>query len=256
MIVTTILISNLSVGLLSSGHCLGMCGGISSALGMGVQATTRLQRWSRILAYNLGRILTYALLGLLVGTLSMHLLPPISFWRWPRLLSALLMVLMGLYLAGWSRLLVYLEALGTPLWRRIAPYARRLLPLRHLPQSLLAGMLWGFLPCGMVYAALTLAASSADSSLATMAMLAFGLGTLPMMLLAGGMAQRLQRFLSTYHLRQISGILLIGLGLWTALAVGMMQHDMMHHVMHGQPMPMQMSMSAMSAMSMPADARR
>ncbi len=242
-----ILISNMSVGLLSSGHCLGMCGGISSALGMGVQGATPTQRWSRIVAYNLGRILTYTLLGLIVGAVSMRMLPAASFWLWPRLLSALLMILMGLYLAGWSRLLIYLEALGNPLWRYIAPHARRLLPLRHLPQSLLAGMLWGFLPCGMVYAALALAASSAESSLAALSMLAFGIGTLPMMLLAGGMAQRLQRFLSTYHLRQLSGTLLITFGLWTIFAVAMMQRA------HAHGMPMNMNMPNMS---MPADASR
>ena len=184
----------------------------------------------------------YALLGLLVGSLSMKLMPQASFWTLPRLLSGVLMLLMGLYVAGWSRLLVHLEHLGLPLWHKLAPYAQRTLRQQALGTTVLAGMLWGFLPCGMVYSALAMAASSASPERALGAMLAFGAGTLPMMLATGSMAQQFQHLLNTYHLRQISGALLILMGLWTGYAALSMPG---HHPARSMPdmkMPAGMSM--------------
>ena len=103
-----------------------------------------------------------------------------------------MLVLMGLHLAGAGRLLARLEALGAPLWRCLQPLAARLLPARTPAQSYAAGLVWGWLPCGMVYAALAGAMFAGSAARGALAMTAFGLGTLPFLLAAGWLAARLR----------------------------------------------------------------
>ena len=116
-----------TLGLLSATHCLGMCGGIIGALSLSAPASLRRHRWRQtgyVLLYNLGRTLSYALAGALVGSLGGSLLAglagPQAHWIL-QILGALMLLALGLYLAGWLPQLAHVERLGVPLWRRIEP---------------------------------------------------------------------------------------------------------------------------------------
>ncbi len=183
MIFASIILPAFLLGLMGSAHCLGMCGGISAALGTANERHTV----SLSLAYNVGRVLSYALLGALVGTLAQSLSQPLlqllpQSSRWLRSLAGLMVIAMGFYVAGWWRGLAQLERIGGYVWRHIQPLTRPLLPPKSIGAALLLGELWGFLPCGLVYSSLTWAALSAEPSVGALWMTAFGLGTLPAML--------------------------------------------------------------------------
>ncbi len=206
-------------GLLGGTHCIGMCGGISAALSFALPAEARSGRrlffWQ--LAYNAGRLASYALLGVLVGVLGQQLVAPLTGLMWLRLLAGLLMVAMGLYLAGWWLGLQRLERLGGGLWQHLAPLRQRLLPVDSLPKAVATGMAWGLLPCGLVYSALALALARSDALMSGATMLAFGLGTLPFLLITGTLAGRLRQFLQQRAVRQVAGVLVMAFGVWTAL---------------------------------------
>ncbi len=204
-------------GLAGSVHCLAMCGGISAALG--AHSTKQRMVW----LYQLGRVLGYGLIGglgaALVGGLVEH-----SGWRHAgqalRWLLAAALFLIGLHLiTGW-RLFDRLSTAGNAVWRRIAPLAGRLLPPRHAGQALLLGVLWGWLPCGLVYAMLPAAWASGDPWHGAALMLAFGLGTVPAMGLTAAGAQRLGAWRHLARGRQAAGWLLIAGALANLLLLG------------------------------------
>ena len=176
-----IIATALAAGFFGSPHCLGMCGGIVSALSFALAKETATQRLFLQSFYHLGRLLSYSFLGLLVGLLGKGLLAPLANSKWPYVLTSLMMIAFGLYLTGWWRGLDKLEALGGRLWQRMSPLRQRFMPINSPPRALIAGILWGFLPCGLVYSALALAMTSANPFTSSAVMLAFGLGTLPVM---------------------------------------------------------------------------
>jgi len=130
-----------------------------------------------------------------------------------RLAGGLLIVLIGLQVAfGW-RLLAPLETLGARLWQRVAPAARKLVPVRSLPQALGLGLIWGWLPCGLVYSVLLLAATTTDATAGALVMVAFGLGTLPAMIATGLGAFKLGQFMA--RKRFGAGLLIVLIGVAT-----------------------------------------
>ncbi len=144
------LLSAFVVGLLGGVHCVGMCGGIVGALSLGLPAERNLPI---LLAYNVGRISSYTLAGALMGALGFYfsgLLPVQTAQKVLLSLAGLFLILMGLYLAGWWNVLSRVERAGGVLWRRIEPLGRGLLPVRSVRHGLLLGLLWGWLPCGLV----------------------------------------------------------------------------------------------------------
>ena len=198
------------VGLMGSGHCIGMCGGILAALGSNRPSLVLL------LGYNLGRLLSYSIAGAIAAGLVVglageryQLLIPLL-----RTLAGIMIVLMGLYIAGWWRVLTRLEQLGQIVWRQIQPLVLGLGKPDSAVQSVAAGMLWGWLPCGLVYSALSQALLSDSAAMGALAMLAFGLGTLPAMLAAGWFSSQLARWLQSPALRKIMGLCLMAMGLW------------------------------------------
>jgi len=200
------------VGLLGGTHCVGMCGGIVGALSFGGPP-----RFSILLAYNGGRIFSYALAGVLVGGLGAASSALVG--QWPLrtalfLLANLMLLAMGAYLLGFPGVLALTERVGQKLWQRVQPYTRRFLPVRGVAQALPLGMLWGWLPCGLVYSALTTALASGSALEGGLAMLAFGLGTLPNLLLAGLFFARLQRFTRQRAVRVAAGLLVMACGLY------------------------------------------
>ncbi|PYC11280.1 sulfite exporter TauE/SafE family protein [Pseudomonas mosselii] len=218
--------SALVLGLLGGGHCLGMCGGLMGALTLAIPAEQRGRRLRLLLAYNLGRILSYAAAGLLLGLAGVALASsPLAIGL--RVVAALLLIAMGLYLAGWWSGLTRIEALGRGLWRHVQPLATRLLPVSSLPRALLLGALWGWLPCGLVYSTLLWAASQGDALHSAALMLAFGVGTWPVLLATGLAAERVGRLLRKRGVRMAGGVLVILFGLWTL--PGPHQHWLMGH---------------------------
>ncbi len=220
------LVSAFLVGLLGSAHCLGMCGGIVGALTLGLKEDIRrspVRLYPYLIAYNAGRIATYAIAGAAVGYLSAQILrvaPPAEARLIAKLVTGGFMLLLGFYLAGWWPALTALEKLGGKLWVRIEPFGRKLLPVHHPAQALGLGLLWGWLPCGMVYAALAWALAAGNATDGALLMTAFGLGTLPMLFAIGTAARWLGQFVQRPWVRRGTGMLVILFGLYTLFAPG------------------------------------
>ena len=220
------LVSALILGLLGGGHCIGMCGGLMGALTLAIPPEQRARRLRLLLAYNLGRIISYTTAGLLIGLAGWTVAnSPAALAM--RVVAGLLLVCMGLYLAGWWSGLTRIEALGRGLWRHIQPVASRLLPVSTLPRALLLGALWGWLPCGLVYSTLLWSASQGSASDSALLMLAFGLGTWPVLLATGLAAERLTALLRKRGIRIAGGVLVMLFGIWTL--PGPHQHWLMGH---------------------------
>jgi len=216
------------LGLFSTVHCIAMCGSVIGALTLSLPAEVResqTRMFPYVLNYNLGRLLSYGIAGAIVGLLS----SPLSAFNGHlilRYLSVIVMIGMGLYLAGWFPKFAQMERVGAPIWRWLQPIGQKLLPVRTRSQAFLLGTVWGWLPCGLVYAALAVAATVGDPVKASLTMLAFGAGTLPAVMGAGLFAGLLASMARAKHLRRIAGILIIVMALVTTF--GPMEHHQDH----------------------------
>ncbi len=216
------------VGLLGGVHCAGMCGGIVAALTAGVGAAAR-RTWLQLLpyhlGYNLGRIAGYTIGGAIMGTFGLALAQVVPLHYGQRTLYGLagvLMILLGLYLADWWRGLERLERAGAILWHRIAPLGRRWLPVKTPVQAFGLGLVWAWIPCGLVYSVLVWAITSGDPLQGALWLLSFGLGTLPNLLGLGILAGAAARYIEKALFRQVAGAIVIAMGimsLWSLLAV-------------------------------------
>lgn len=205
-----------SIGLLGGAHCIGMCGGIMGALTMATSADNYRQRCYFIVAYNIGRISSY----LVIAWLFYQLIDQLQFYfslQFMRYIAGFLLIAMGLYLANWWRGLVYLEKAGHYVWRYIQPLSCRLLPVTSLHQAFLLGLVWGWLPCGLIYSALAYAMSAENSIGAVMTMLAFAIGTLPAVMASGLLAERLLMLVKHTFLRRCFAVFIIIFGVWTLI---------------------------------------
>jgi uncharacterized protein len=220
-------------GVLGSTHCIAMCGGLATALGTQRHGAPHGLPW----LYQLGRVTSYGAAGAVVGSLGTVAGFAFEASQWSAILrlgTALIVVLIGLKIALGSRLrspwLRAPERWGALVWRWIVPLASRL-PTQPAVRALALGLLWGWLPCGLVYSVL-LAAVFAGSALAGGAtMLAFGLGTLPAML---GLSYAGGRFTPPgATLARLLGSVIVACGLWTAtvpVAVLFGAHQHVHMV--------------------------
>ncbi len=202
------------IGLLGGVHCIGMCGGIVGALT--VQMPGRRRLWSLHLAYSSGRIASYAVAGAIMGMIGSiglffdHILPMQMLLY---VFANLILISLGFYLAGFGSGLLRLEAMGSWLWRRIQPYSAKILPADTVGKAFTLGALWGWLPCGLVYSLLATAMLSGGAFGGAMVMLAFGLGTLPNLLLAGIVFKQLRDVTSDRRVRMAAGALVAGFGI-------------------------------------------
>jgi hypothetical protein len=207
------------IGLLGGTHCVGMCGGIVSALTVN---TVRMpgesrREWPLHLAYNIGRISSYTLAGAAmgaIGTVGMLFNDILPIQLGLYVAANLMLIALGLYLTGFTRALSGVEQLGHRLWARIQPLTRRFLPARTVAQALPLGLLWGFLPCGLVYSVLATALVTGAAERGAMLMLAFGLGTLPNLLLAGLLLKRLKDVVRNRAVRTGSGLVVLAFGVY------------------------------------------
>ncbi len=206
------------VGLLGAGHCFAMCGGIATAITFGQKedGSSTLKRWVFLLSYNLGRLFSYMCAGAIIGGALSSLIGfsgLTSPLLWFRLLAAVMMILLALYIGQWWKGLVYIEKVGQYLWRYLSPVASSLLPLKSPVTAFPFGMLWGWLPCGLVYSALSWAAVSGSAMAGMQTMLFFGLGTLPAMLLVGASANAFKQIASNLYVKRAASLFLFGYGL-------------------------------------------
>ncbi|MES3020469.1 MAG: sulfite exporter TauE/SafE family protein [Pseudomonadota bacterium] len=216
------------VGLAGSVHCVGMCGGIVSAFSMAaadrpafpvpVVALVRPAVSAgvvRVAAYNAGRLASYATAGAIAGGLAggVRLLAGLSAWQaaayW---IASGLLILQGLYLLGGLARMGRIEQFGEALWRRLRPLTARIMPLDSTPKFLALGMLWGWLPCAMVYSVLLTAMLAGSAAGGASVMLSFGLGTLPMLLLMGLGGMHLAPGPQRQKLRAVAGLLVLAFG--------------------------------------------
>lgn len=206
-------ISAFVMGLIGSGHCIAMCGGIASSLQL---ATDKTKPVYFSIAYNLGRAASYMAAGALVAGLSSHFANQ-SHWLSLALafLSGLFMILVGLYVMRLGASLKWLESLGKIMvWQHIVKLNKFLMPINSLPKALGYGALWGWLPCGLVYSALTWAMTGNSAFEGALVMLFFALGTFPAMLSIGMGAQALHKLLNHPWARITMGSLLIWYGVY------------------------------------------
>ena len=209
------------VGLMGAPHCIGMCGGIVGALTFGLPAERRRRVSSMLpylLAYNLGRVTSYVAAGAVMGALGMlfaQVLPVYYAQRLLLLLAGVFMILLGLYLGGWWMLLSRLERAGGMLWQQIEPLGRKLLPVRSPSRALAVGLVWGWLPCGLVYSMLVNAVASGSALQGAGLLLAVALGTWPNLLAMGVLAGAAARLSRSELARRIAGSTVILFGVYT-----------------------------------------
>ncbi|MFQ5660804.1 MAG: sulfite exporter TauE/SafE family protein [Gammaproteobacteria bacterium] len=225
-----------SLGLFSTLHCWGMCGGIIGALSMSLPANLRdnsLSTLHIVSAYNLGRISSYTLAGALFGAFAYLFLDRVdthSAHLLLQIVAGMILVILGLHIAGWLPGLKHIEGLGYTIWQYLQPLGRVFLPVDSGFKALFIGMLWGWLPCGLVYATLLWAVAGGDPVTAALSMLAFGLGTLPGMIAAGMAGGFLRGVSGNVYLKRFAGVLIICFGIATPL-LPLSIHQSHHHTL-------------------------
>ncbi len=207
-------------GLLGSGHCFGMCGGIAGSLGALSGGGAKRSLALPALQFNIGRLLGYAILGALAAGIigaagEIMALKPLG--KWLRAVTATMVLLIGLrFLIDW-RGLDLIEKGGAGLWKRIMPFAVRISQRHDWAGRTGLGLCWGFLPCGLVYTVLMTAASTGNAASGALTMFSFGAGTLPAMLGLTIAAPALSTFLGDKLVRRIVGFSLVVLSIWMFL---------------------------------------
>lgn len=219
------------IGIAGSSHCLTMCGGVNSI--MLTSSAVGWRKTSYTVLFNLARICSYAMAGLALGSLSFAiqgLSPKITLVT--RVLAGLMLLAMACYIGRWWQGLVYIERIGAKLWCYIQPVAKQFIPVRSAGGAIKLGLLWGWMPCGLVYSVLAWAVLAADPVRSGLLMFSFGLGTLPAMLGAGLIAQTLLNGLRHPLARQLMALTLLVFGVWSiamALRAGFSEIPMQHH---------------------------
>ena len=214
-------ITAFTVGLMSGVHCVGMCGGIVGALSFAIDKDKNAAKsslLSLLLSYNVGRLMSYSLAGGLMGTLGWM----VSHWTGIQFIQSLLqffaaifMLFMGLYISGLWMGLAKLEKAGLYIWKHIQPVAQKLLPVKTPLHAMALGLLWGWLPCGLVYSVLVWSVSAGNFQQGALLMLSFGLGTLPNLLAMGLFANQLKQFVQKQAVRYMAGGLVMVFAVWS-----------------------------------------
>ncbi|MGF1720921.1 sulfite exporter TauE/SafE family protein [Vibrio kyushuensis] len=203
------------IGLIGAGHCMGMCGGLASALSIGQHQGSRMIP----IYYNFGRLLSYATIGAIIGSAVSTLIEFTQLNQalaWLRLVAAIFMIILALYVGRWWFGLLAFEKIGQRFWKYLSPVGQSLLPLKKPFYALPFGFVWGWLPCGLVYSILTWAAVSGSAVNGALIMLCFGLGTLPAMLLIGYSATHLKKIQQSALFRSIGASCILAYGVYTA----------------------------------------
>ncbi|MFT7007362.1 MAG: sulfite exporter TauE/SafE [Colwellia sp.] len=229
------------IGLLGSGHCIAMCGGITTMLTSAIPDNKyhnnqqipvndqqgnqsdyqdgnqkQASKFTLVFCYNFGRIASYSFIGAIVGFTGSIAAKNIGLpLAGLRLFSAVFMILLGLYLGKWLMWLNKIEALGKKLWQYISPLASRAIPVDTPLKALGLGAIWGWLPCGLVYSTLTWALASSSIIDGASIMFFFGLGTLPALLTLSIGFTSIKNILVNIVLRKMMALILICFGIYS-----------------------------------------
>ena len=213
-----------SMGLFGSPHCLGMCGGIVTAFGLSMQHVSDSKKNGLILTYHLGRLISYSLLGLIASLVGVAIFQSIMSNSAPRIVLGAVLVLIGLAMLGLP-LFNQLEKVGMRFWQSLAPIRKKVFPIDSFGKALFAGLLWGFLPCGLLYGALMMAIAGNNITTGAALMFVFGLGTMPMLIATQKTVGMLQSNIKHFRLRQINGVIMLLSGLAVIFIPMMMHHN-------------------------------
>ena len=240
---TALLVAALFMGFFGSPHCLGMCGGLVTAFGLSMKDVSPTKRRALVATYHIGRLTSYATLGFIAGLIGITVLEPLIRGNsMPRILLGLVLVFVGVTMLG-APFLTKLERFGMRFWQYLSPLRQKVFPLNTFPRALTAGLLWGFLPCGLVYGALLIAVVAHNPLSGAALMLVFGLGTVPMLVATHETVGWLRDKIGRFRLRQLNGAVMVISGLAVAIVPIMMAgmhggHDMaaMDHSGHATMM--------------------
>lgn len=227
------LFSAFIIGLLGSGHCIAMCGGITTMLTSALPSSNKYNsaqipvngqkrsikqtnRLTLVFYYNLGRIASYSFIGALIGFTGSIAAKNIGLpLAGLRMFSAIFLILLGLYLGQWLMWLNRIEALGKVLWQYISPLTNKVIPVDSPTKAFSLGAVWGWLPCGLVYSTLTWALASGSIVTGASIMLCFGLGTLPALLTLSVGFTSIKNNLVKPLLRKTMALTLISFGIYS-----------------------------------------
>jgi len=207
------------IGLLSSWHCLGMCGGISAFLSINVENKSNFYFYQ--ISYNIGRILSYMLMGFIAGIFGFIISD--SFGKNIvyifQLLSGFILINLGLYINGKLQLLMNIEIIGFKFWTLLYPLIKKFVPIKNVVQGFFFGILWGNMPCGLTYSVLiwTLGFNSICKSV--ILMMFFGFGTFPSMIFSGTLILNLKNKFKNKKIRNFFGYSIIAFGLYHIIKV-------------------------------------
>ncbi|MEB8430650.1 sulfite exporter TauE/SafE family protein [Cocleimonas sp. KMM 6892] len=225
------------VGLLSTIHCIGMCGGLVGAMTMSLSPEIRqnqLKLAQYTFAYNLGRIISYMIAGLLVGLLGQvfkDFIMPEHGIGLLRLIASFMIIAMGFYIAGLFPQFSRIEKIGVPIWSLLQPLGQKLLPVDKIWKATMFGLVWGWLPCGLVYYMLLMSPASDGAINSALFMMVFGIGTLIPMMSTGFLTGKITQFRNSKKIQSISGLLLIIMGIISLILV---VYPHLHHQLHFQ----------------------
>ncbi|MBL4764298.1 MAG: sulfite exporter TauE/SafE family protein [Colwellia sp.] len=226
------LLSAFIIGLLGSGHCIAMCGGITTMLTSAIpnnkydsnqqipinksETKTPTSKFTLVFCYNLGRIASYSFIGAIVGFTGSIAAKNIGLpLAGLRIVSAIFLILLGLYLGQWLMWLNRVETLGKKLWQYISPLAGKVIPVNTPSKALGLGAIWGWLPCGLVYSTLTWALASSNMISGASIMFFFGLGTLPALLTLSIGFNSIKNILVKPAFRKTMALILISYGIYS-----------------------------------------
>ena len=248
---TALLVAALLMGFFGSPHCLGMCGGLVAAFSLSMKEVSPAKRRALIATYHLGRLTSYAVLGLMAGLIGTTVLKPLMTGNsTPRILLGLVLVFVGITMLG-APFLTKLERVGMRFWQFLSPIRQKVFPLNTYPRALAAGLLWGYLPCGLVYGALLIAVVAHDPLSGAALMFVFGLGTIPMLVATHETVSWLRDKIGRLRLRQINGAIMVLSGLAVVVVPMIMAnnhsgHDMSAMHSNGSNGSMQMADTEMN----------
>jgi uncharacterized protein len=236
--ITATFMQGLLIGLFSSVHCIGMCGGLAASLSLAIpRETNRVTRMSYLSLFSIGRITQYLVIVscfFFILHFFQKAVPAFS-GEIARTIAGLMLIAIGLYIGQWWVGLKKIEVAFAPLWQRVSPLLQSLMPINSKIRAFGVGFLWGALPCGLVFSSALWAGNEPSLSLALVGMLGFGCGTLPAVMMSGAFASELAQLLHHRAFRSIGAIALIIFGLWTLISPWWMffmhqgHHGHMHH---------------------------
>ena len=181
------------------------------------------------------------MLGLIASVVGVAIFQSIMSNSAPRIVLGAVLVLIGLAMLGLP-LFNQLERVGMRFWQSLAPLRKKVFPIDSFGKALFAGLLWGFLPCGLVYGALMMAIAGNNIATGAALMFVFGLGTMPMLIATQKTVGMLQSSIKNFRLRQINGVIMMLSGL-AVIFIPMMMH---HNHNHGSHSHASHSMNEMS----------